>query len=719
MANRTLRRPPISAAQSLGALPPRQIPGIAGALAAVGASVVLGAIAIYLPDAGKVWPLSIVAMVVAVLLLVFGVRAFHRQGVLDPGIEAVLPLLGAQHPTRDLVKASRWKGGWIGEPSRVLIKYAAFVNDSDPRTDGRNQKGFLDQVVENFSRRMDGEYRAVKHDQRKTVILLELAPPTTPRTKAEQRAELVVKELFGDSAQVDVEVNSAGEVIRVDVKHNQGPRMSMAARRAQAERVYSSMLPGRWRAKWDLESDKVVFEVRPPMKDMVLHEPAPRDIELTHSAYKEFRIPIGVDEDGGTQFWHPAVSPHCLVIGGTGSGKTSFQHTVLTHFSQSLWRVWVLDGKRIEFAGFRTWPNVELVAARVEHQVRMLQAAHDLMEQRYTQLENGTARLEDFEPLALIIDEYATFKARVIRWYTTVKPKGAPAKPPVLELLSDLARLARSAKIHLLLGIQRPDAEFLGGEMRDNFGARLSLGRLSPQGAMMMWDSPAIGVAIPRNKRGRGVTLNSESLPVEVQTYYTPDPAKLDKEDIDEWGHLKQLTPSVTAYPRKMIVAPDPLIIDDEEIEPDYFAWTTARITLWDASLDIETPDQRDPLDAPPRTLPSNVVALGARRRHMAAAVRFEPESDDVDEEDENGTDADGYGGLREGGVDELSEGDLLLIDSTLGAWGVIESIEPDLIDDDALAVEYRDQDSGDAGLWTVPDTEVITYRSPILEKVE
>ena len=57
------------------------------------------------------------------------------------------------------------------------------------------------------------------------------------------------------------------------------------------------------------------------------------------------------------------------------------------------------------------------------------------------------------------------------------------------------------------------EGEFLGGEMRDNFGARLSLGRLSPQGAMMMWDSPAIGVALPRNKRGRGVTLSAESLP--------------------------------------------------------------------------------------------------------------------------------------------------------------------------------------------------------------
>ena len=212
----------------------------------------------------------------------------------------------------------------------------------------------------------------------------------------------------------------------------------------------------------------------------------------------------------------------------------------------------------------------------------MLHAAHDLMEQRYSKLENGTARLEDFEPLALIIDEYATFKARVTRWYTGVKPKGAPSKPPVLELLSDLARLARSAKIHLLLGIQRPDVEFLGGEMRDNFGARLSLGRLSPQGAIMMWDSPAVGVALPRNKRGRGVTLNAESLPVEVQTYFTPDPAKLDRSDADDWKHLEELTPPVTIYPRQMIVDPETISLDDEELDPDYYAWAAARIQEWD-----------------------------------------------------------------------------------------------------------------------------------------
>src|SRR3546814_11108779 len=101
---------------------------------------------------------------------------------------------------------------------------------------------------------------------------------------------------------------------------------------------------------------------------------------------------------------------------------------------------------------------------------------------------------------------------------------------------------------------------------------------------MMMWDSPAIGVALPRNKRGRGVTLSADSLPVEVQTHYTPDPAKLDKTDEAEWGQLRTLTPIETDHPRKTIVEPSPDYSEDEELPPTYNAWATARIPVFDGA---------------------------------------------------------------------------------------------------------------------------------------
>lgn len=700
MATRVAPRPPARPSAppviALGVLPRRQLTGIVPALIAVAIATAITGINAVHPFTTLIPLIWVIAIMIAAGAIAAGVRAFQRAGRVDPAIEAVLPFLGAAQPSRALVEPTRWTRGWVGLPARVKIQYASHVVDTDPR--------FVDQILDGFSRRIGADYRVRKHNTRRCLLLLELAPAVDPVSREKQRALDVVKQVVDPTAAVSVTTAEDGAVSRIEVKHNVGPKMAIAARRISIEKVVTSMLPGRWRARWDLEGDKVVFELRPNMPDLVLHQVEPA-APLTHAAYKAFKIPIGVDEDGQTQVWHPAVSPHCLVIGGTGSGKTSFQHTVLTHLTHAGWRVWVLDGKRIEFSGFRTWPNVELVGARVEHQVRMLHAAHELMEERYTQLENGTARLEDFEPLALIIDEYATFKARVQRWYKTVKPagRGVPAQAPVLDLLSDLARLARSAKIHILLGLQRPDVEFLGGEMRDNFGARVSFGRLSPQGANMMWDSFAIGVAIPRNKRGRGVTLNAESSPVEVQAFYTPDPAKLDSSDEADWAQLETLRPDATKYERLMVLDPEGTLTDDgegEEIEPDYYMWADAKLVPWDPDAGAARPE-------PPR--PTNVTPLDPRDR-----VRFVASDDDDTDTTSTGPETgDGYSDQIEGPAVELELGDLLLTDSALGLWAVVEGVEPDVVDDDQLAIEYRDLESGEEGLLTISDGEVITYRRP------
>lgn len=697
MATRVATRPPARptapAAIALGVLPRRQLTGIIPALLALAIATAITGLNVVRPFTTLIPLVWVVAIALAAGALAAGIRAFQRAGRMDPAIEAVLPYLGAAQPTRALVEPIKWTRGWVGVPERIKIRYASHVDDTDPR--------FLDQILAGLTRRLGEEYRVRKHNSRRCVLVVEISPVADPVSREQQRAIEVIKQVVDQGANVSVTSAEDGSVSKIEVKHNAGPQMAMVARRLRIEKIVSSMLPGRWRARWDLEADKITFEVRPTMPDMVLHQVDPTP-PLTHSAYKAFKIPIGVDEDGQIQHWQPAVSPHCLVIGGTGSGKTSFQHTVLTHLAHAHWRVWVLDGKRIEFIGFDDWPNVELVADRVEHQVRMLHAAHELMEARYTQLRNRTARLEDFEPLAIIIDEYATFKASVQRWYKTVKPKGAPAQAPVLELLSDLARLARSAKIHMLLGLQRPDVEFLGGEMRDNFGARVSFGRLSPQGANMMWDSFAIGVAIPRNKRGRGVTLNAESTPVEIQAYYTPDPAKLDSSDKADWDHLATLRPADEDYGRKMIRDPEGVLTDDgdaEELEPDYHQWAMAEIVDWDPTARSFKPE--------PMRL-ATVTTLSPRDR-----VQFVPESDDEPDDVEPDAEGDGYGESIEGPAVELEIGDLMLTDATLGLWGVIEGVEPDVIDDEQLAVEYRDLESGEEGLLTISDNEVITYRRP------
>ena len=96
---------------------------------------------------------------------------------------------------------------------------------------------------------------------------------------------------------------------------------------------------------------------------------------------------------------------------------------------------------------------------------------------------------------------------------------------------------------------------------RDNFGQRISLGRLSPQGAMMMWENPAIGVSLrgpaPVGRSPRTRTLD----PVEVQCYRFPDMHA--PEGSLEAALLEAIRPSESRHPRLVIVPPE------QEQDPD------------------------------------------------------------------------------------------------------------------------------------------------------
>ena len=218
--------------------------------------------------------------------------------------------------------------------------------------------------------------------------------------------------------------------------------------------------------------------------------------------------------------------------------------------------MWVGDSKRVEFLEFRDWPNVQVVAGSIPAQVALIHRAWELMEHRYELIESGRARVADFEPLFVVLDEYAEFVAGLSEWYPTIKVRGEPTKPPTVTQVASLLRKARTARIHLLITMQRPDVALLGGpggEMRDNLGHRVSMGRLSPQGAMMMWENPAVGVSLPRGCIGRATATHDDGRPVEMQCYRFPswDAAP----GTDEHALLARLRPGQARHPR-LLIAP-------------------------------------------------------------------------------------------------------------------------------------------------------------------
>ena len=90
---------------------------------------------------------------------------------------------------------------------------------------------------------------------------------------------------------------------------------------------------------------------------------------------------------------------------------------------------------------------------------------------------------------------------------------------------------------------------------RDNFSARAATGRLSPDGAAMMFDSQHVGVTVPMNVRGRGTMIGLDDRPQEVQFLYTPDPRR--PRDDNDRAVLAALRPETSTWPKLEMQLPE------------------------------------------------------------------------------------------------------------------------------------------------------------------
>lgn len=278
----------------------------------------------------------------------------------------------------------------------------------------------------------------------------------------------------------------------------------------------NSKAPGRWRTTWNTEENRVEFERRPPMPDNVLI-PVETDGD-------PWRLPFGVDEHGDQVVWNLKIHPHALVAGGTGSGKTVTLRSLIQAAVARGFVVFCVDPKRIEMAGLRGWPGVRVVATGVTQMIALVTLLADVMDDRYQAIENGEVSEDQLPPVLVVIDEAREFIDRSNAFWKANKT-GSGQEHPVIERLRSMGRLGRSGRIHLLEGIQRPDAKVVGGEARDNFGFRVALGSMSPEGAKMMFGRTDVGRDIPEEAKGRAtVGLGNEV--IEVQGYNTPDPRK-------------------------------------------------------------------------------------------------------------------------------------------------------------------------------------------------
>lgn len=660
-----------------------------------------------------------------------GQRSKRRNELRDRLVEALAPHLGVRQLDRRIVRLASWTSGWPGLPGRIEIRYAPGAPDTDPL--------WKPGITAAVTGRLLAKYEVTRHDPLRCRLSLRLVPASSRDVDppySQVRAERAISELIGPTAKVsDIELENGNELLSFTVRHQAGAKLAAGGYRSRIERVISTMMPGRWRALWDLEGDSVRFEVRPHLPSSVwLPGDVPDNIEDLLSNYRQVRIPFGVDEDGEELAWYPARVPQVLLVGGTGTGKTSTAHALLAQITAYGWPVWVGDAKRVEFLEFRDWPNVQLVAGSIPHQVALIHRAWELMEYRYELIEAGRAKVTDFEPLVVFLDEYAEFVAGMLEWYATIKVKGDPTKPPTLSQVASLARKARTARIHLLVSMQRPDIALLGGqtgEMRDNFGQRISMGRLSPQGAMMMWENPSTGVTLPRSCIGRATATRDDGRAVEMQCYRFPEWDAV--EGTEQHTLLQRLRPGEVRHPRLLIVAPDDdqdRDLDTGDVAPPTFRdYARADWVLATSRPDLDPLSEQNHVAGPNgRALSSTLASLGLDHAGDRDPVGRRPErtltvaAGDVDDREDLATpwadqaEPDEYAGYAPDSTSyprHLVPGDLIKVDEDGDEWVVVdEPPEDDLAAPGLIAISWRG-DGDESGSISVPDDTEISVRRP------
>lgn len=680
------------------------------AIAVVGAGIAL------VTDNPGYMVMSIVGFVVLNgAIITTHVRRRHRQRTVDLYLMRVFRMLGWERPSRTQVRVSRWTNGWVGYPQNLIVNYNPLHDEA------------LAEVLEECQRlaaRAFGEpYKLRRHREKTHRVLFQVAGSAEERILdvRTQRIKSLTKKTFGAGSTTEVSLDDAGEICELVVTFEPVPRLASPALRNRIEITISAFLNGRWRGFWDLQRDRVRLQRRPELSSKILNPNiAPTTID-PRATYDALEIPIGVDEDGNTIVWKPKDDPHGVVTGKTGKGKTVVLLGIAMFLAALGWEVWAIDGKRIELVGLRGWKNVRLITGRIDHQARMAHHIYSMMMDRLAEYDAGHKRLEDFTPVLFLIDEFKTFKGAVNRWYRQVKPRGGSTTAPVLDEISDFASLARKVRMHLIIGLQRPDAEFLTGDMRDNLGFRVSLGRLSPEGAKMMWDNFTTGVTIPIRSKGRGIAYNRAGEPVEVQTYWTPDPYVTEPDRPDVWvfpedlSIVKQLEPAENLYDLMEIIDPQPYVDYDDE------AGKTEALTYLDYMESAIVPTgsathalRRRAAGIFTTTEETKDTPRALEQIHRAA----EQDDPEIDDEDEL---FDGYEQSEDTLVEELlddngelaAEGLLILVDQDTDTWGLLDLAEIDIEDPDCITFSYRDYETGEPASLTIPADNTLTTRAP------
>lgn len=278
-----------------------------------------------------------------------------------------------------------------------------------------------------------------------------------------------------------------------------------------------------------------------------LPDTVPYDFDLVDRCADSGVVPFAIGIEGEPVIFDPAESPHALLAGVTGAGKSVLAQTFLFSAAAHGDHVFVIDPMKggADFAFVR--PYADAFAGTVPDAAAVLRYVYDQVSRRKDlNAVHGVPSYRDLPDdvrprrIWVLIDEFTSLMGRDQVPEQSTDPDAAAERERVIALNREkeaigtftgkLAREARSAGVTLLLGTQKLSSKLLdqipgAGDLKVNL-ARLLLGKASYGDRVSALrnpdDAPELGGSVPR---GRGLWEPLVGATQVVQVWYAKQDA--------------------------------------------------------------------------------------------------------------------------------------------------------------------------------------------------
>lgn len=193
------------------------------------------------------------------------------------------------------------------------------------------------------------------------------------------------------------------------------------------------------------------------------------------------KMPIGKDIDGKTYSLDLSDpnTPHLLVAGRTGSGKSQFLKVLIESRPADV-ELAIIDPKYVELPQYKADCESGYYGNEPLEAWYMLGMIKDRMNDRYKSMESD--RVTDISKtqhrrMLIVIEEYASL--RLDPQYGT----------DIENLVIQITNLGRAAGIHMVLATQRPDVKIISGRIKANIGCRICFATASQIDSKIILDT--------------------------------------------------------------------------------------------------------------------------------------------------------------------------------------------------------------------------------------